>query len=190
SRSLLLSGTSPSPATAAGGHVVNDLAAGSPRRRIDATAGRRQLPLRPAGDCHSPRARPVAARRCKRDFGIVRRPAWHVVVGGILRQLPELAGARVKRPDVVVAAKRIAAIGGKRDASTIMRPGRLAIVERAPSQLVLIGSIRRDGPDVIAALAIPEKRDPFAVRRPGRLSRVVEQVGDARCRASRSGKRP
>ena len=61
-----------------------------------------------------------------------------------------------------------------------MRQDRLAIVERAPGQLALIGAVGIDRPDVVAAIAIGKERDGAAVGRPHRLPRVVEDVGDAR----------
>ena len=81
----------------------------------------------------------------------------------------QLAARDVQRPDVVVAAERIAAVRRERDARAVVRPDRLAIVERSPRELVLMRSVGRDRPDVVAAISIGEERDPFAVGRPHRI---------------------
>ena len=91
--------------------------------------------------------------------------------------------ARVEDPDVVVAAERITAVGREGDARAVVRPGRLAVIECAPRQLVLLRAVRRDGPDVVAAVTVGKEGDPFAIRRPDRLPRVVEDVGDT-CRGT------
>ena len=102
----------------------------------------------------------------------------------------QLAARDGQRPHVVVAAERIAAVRRERDARAVVRPDRLAIVERSPGQLVLIRSVGRDRPDVVAAVAVGEERDPFAVGRPRGLPRVVEHIGDACRGAARGRQRP
>ena len=96
----------------------------------------------------------------------------------------------VEHPDVVVAAERVAAIGRERDAGAVVRVDRLAIVERAPRQLALVRAVGIDGPEVVAAVAIREEDDGAAVRRPHRLARIVEDVGDALHRAAGGRHRP
>src|SRR6185295_5519945 len=124
-----------------------------PRRCVDATADARQFALGAARDVDRPDAL-FFARRGERDLLVVGRPRRHVVVGGGFGDLLQLAAADVERPDVVVAAERAAAVGGEGDARAVVRPGRLTVVERSPRQLVLIRSVRRNRPDVVAAIAI------------------------------------
>ena len=170
--------------------MVHDLTVRSPRRRVHAPGRTRDLALAAVRDVHRPHRLSVLARRRERDLLVVRRPGWHVVVGRSLRQLTEAARPGVQHPDVVVAAERVAAVGRKRDARAVVRPDRLAIVEGSPGQLVLIRSVGRDSPDVVSTVTVREEADPLAVGRPGRLTSVVVNIGDACGRTAGGRQRP
>ena len=66
----------------------------------------------------------------------------------------------------------------------------LAVVERAFGQHVLIAAVSANLPQIVAAISIAEKYDGLAVRRPLRLARIVEDVGDALGRATRDRQDP
>ncbi len=167
------------------GHVIQQLAAGPERRRVEARAlDAADAPLAHRSQVHGPHRFVVVARRGVDDLVVVRRPARHEVFARALGDLLQLAVAQVERPDVVVAAERVAAVGRERDARAVVRVDRLAIVEGAPGQLALIGAVGIDRPDVVAAVAIGEEHDGAAVGRPHRLARIVEHVGDALHRAA------
>jgi stage III sporulation protein SpoIIIAA len=132
----------------------------------------------------------IVAGGGKGDLAIVRRPARHRVFRRIAGQLADLAIAQVQHKDVVVAAQRIAAVGGKGDAGAVMAEDRFAVVEGAARQFALSRAIRRHRPEVITAIAIAEEDDALAVRRPGRLAGIIEEVGDAPGRTTRGRQHP
>ena len=170
--------------------MQHDLAARPPRGRVDASCRCRHLALRAALRRHRPDVPLAIASRHEGDVGVVGRPARHRVLGRVRRQLAQRAAGQLEHPDVVVAAQRVAAIGRERDARSVVRPHRLTVVERALGELALVRSVGRDGPQVVATVAIREEGDAAAVGRPGRLTRVVEDVGDARRRAAGGRERP
>lgn len=59
-----------------------------------------------------------------------------------------------------------------------MAENRLAVVEGAFGQLMLVRTVSPNFPKVVTAGAIAEKYDVLAVRRPLRLARVIEDIRD------------
>src|SRR6185312_6151316 len=111
----------------------------------------------------------ILARRGEDDLAIVRRPDRHTVFRRVVGELAGFAAAQIQHENIVVAAQRVAAVGGKSDAGAVMADGRLALIEHAAGDLPLAAAIRRDRPEVIAAIAIGKEDDVLAIRRPDRL---------------------
>jgi len=93
-----------------------------------ADLGCRSIALLYVGD---PDAAAILAGRDKGNLGIVRRPAWHAVFRRVPGDLADGIVAQIEHEDVVVAAQRIAAVGGKSDAGAVMADGGLAFIEHA-----------------------------------------------------------
>ena len=146
-----------------GGDVIHELAPRPPGRRVDAATRAHHLALRAVSHVHRPHRLPVLARRREGNLLVIRRPGRHGVLRRPLRHLTDLAAPPLEDPDVVVAAQRIAALGGERELRAIVRPGGLAVVECSPRQWVQVRAVRRDRPEVVATVPIAEEGDPLAV---------------------------